>query len=216
MIDNFFYALPFFVLVGIGIYVWYIFHRQAISNEVVQAWAMEHQLTSVSSNDPDASPYFRLVGYDDPIVFRGQWDGRTITAGFGIANFHNDDTIQPVPLFFLQCRLPYPIPGEALIRPPGVQWLGKLQYTALESTMFRGYNSVWTNPKNLSTQIASPDFMDWYQQQRPRPAIYVQGDRCCVLFQRFANAQELDRVTSQFGPILHFLERSAALEKKIV
>lgn len=215
MIDYFIYPLPFFVTIGLFVYIWSVFKRRDRSVEALRKWAIDTNLQPVAVTESDALPFFKLVNYDRPVLYRGVVDGRVLTVGFGIADFHEDDTVQPVPLFFAQCRLLGRVNGEALIRPPGVQWLGKLEYTALESTKFRGYNSVWTSPKKLSTQIVSPDFMDWYERQRPRPAIYINSDACCILFQRYANRQELENIGQQIAPILRFIERSGALVKTL-
>lgn len=205
--------LPVIAFSLIGWLLWRDQHGTEKSAETVRAWFLLHNFSVFSEPDTEAvTPIFPMKGFLPTVVGHGHISGHEVEVGFGHMILSEKQSAQP-PMLYFQTSLSNNVYGEALICPNNARWAGELQYTELESTMFKGFLSVWTKPKKLSTAIMSPDFMDWYENQRPRPVIYVEAQTVCIMYQTFVSSETVDRLSRHLPVIVNYIEHSGALGK---
>lgn len=176
--------------------------------DAARRWSQRHGFTVDQSAQ---SPTFPFVDYDGRFSAQGTLEGHSLTIGVGLGGFAS----RPVPMTFVQTTLPHPVPGQALVRTTDALWLGPMQHVKLESTKFRDFLMVFAQPRNLATALMSTDFMDWYERQHQRPVIYVSQRTCCLVFQRYVSAVELEAFAAMVPTIIQFITKSGALERPI-
>ena len=193
-------------------FAWYWYRGNQNSVDRSLAWLLQHQFT-ITHQGQATTPVktiFPIPDFSPDLMAEGKLGDHQVRFLFGMVLYPSG--LKPV--MTIEARLTAPMNGTVLVRPSDVSWHGKLSHVQLEEVMMKKYIRVLANPKQLATGLMSPDFMAWYIDHPPRPAVYVHNQDCAITYQTFLSVKQLEYLAANIPTIIRYIERSGALEKK--
>lgn len=97
----------------------------------------------------------------------------------------------------LQCEIPggRTVPGWVVALPTGSHFMDFWKDKKLESNEFNRAVFLDSEPRNLATQIFSPDFMARYLDEAERHYIHIEGHTVTIVFDGNVTFDQLDEAT---------------------
>ncbi len=116
-------------------------------------------------------------------------------------------------LVVLVSQLSGMVNGVVRALPANTPWLHMLpENSDLESHTFNEHVHLIARPRKMATYVFSPDFMQWYLEQKPRPMIHIEQDKLCLALTAEPSLDDVERLVNQSEHVLEFLKHSGALD----